>query len=199
MLSSKLLNLAAAALLGLLFLFYLRLLTADILFTRALRNKYPQTFNTTYRELQKAVVLNPLEPLYHRELASLLTEWAQEEVKQSSPASRQEGRALAEAAGLEAERALQLNPHNSLTYKALLKTEYELSRSFPSYESKVEELGESLLRLSPTEAHIRYSVALIYAGHGQKERALQLAKEALKLKYDYTEARQLKELLSENQ
>lgn len=200
MLSSKIPNLAAAFLLGLLFFLFLRMLAADVLFTAALRNKYAQTFNDTYRELQTAALLNPREPLYHRELASLLTGWAQEEIGQSAPAeSHQEARTLAEEAGLAAERAITLNPYNSLTYKALLKTGYELSRSFPSYEIKVEDLGETLLRLSPTEAHIRYSVALVYAGHQKKERALQLAAEALQLKPDYTEAQQLKELLSQNQ
>lgn len=196
---SKIVNFAAAALLGLFFFLFLRMLIADILFTDALRNKYAQTFSATYRELQKAVALNPLEPLYHRELALLLTEWAQEELSQSTPESRQEGRILAEEAGNEAAKALQLNPHNSLTYKALLRTEYELSRSFPSYESKVEALGEALLRLSPTEAHIRYSLALVYAGHNKKGKARQLVEEALKLKPDYAEAQQLQELLSKNQ
>lgn len=196
MLSAKILNLALAALLLLLFFLFLRLLAADVLFTRALRNKYYQPFDDTYRALQQAVTLNPREPLYHRELALLLTEWAQEELKQGSPAAFQRGQALAKQASGEAARALQLNPSNSLTYKALLKTEYELARSFPAYAPAVEELGEALLRLSPTEAHIRYSVALVYAGHGKKERARQLTAEALQLKPDYTEAQQLKELLS---
>lgn len=199
MLFSKILNLALAALLFLLLFLFLRILAADILFTRGLRNRYYQSFDDTSRELQKAVALNPLEPLYHRELASLLTEWAQEEIKQGSPEADQAGLTLAEEAGSEAERAITLNPYNSLTYKALLKTEYELSRSFPSYAPGVEELGEALLRLSPTEAHIRYSVALIYAGRNQKERAHQLVEEALNLKPDYAEARQLKGLLSKNQ
>jgi tetratricopeptide (TPR) repeat protein len=196
MLSSKILNFALAALLLLLFFLFLRLLAADVLLTHTLRNRYYQASDATYRALQKAVTLNPREPLYHRELALFLTEWAQEELKTGSPAAFQRGQALAAAAYREAVIAQQLNPANSLTYKALLKTEYELARSFPAYAPAVEELGEALLRLSPTEAHIRYSVALVYAGHGKKERALQLTTEALQLKPDYTEAQQLKELLS---
>lgn len=195
---SKIINLLIWLLLLLLAAVFLRLFLADLVFTRALRYKYYRSFDETYRSLRQSVALNPTEPLYRRELAALLSEWAQEETGQSSPEAGKTAGILAEEARREAARALQLNPYNSLTYKSLLKTADDLSRTFGgSYSAFAETVGEALLRLSPTEAHSRYSVALVYARRRQKEKAVKLAEEAILLKPDYKEARELKELLTD--
>lgn len=192
---SRVLNWGAGLTLFLLFLFFLRLAAAEVIFTTSLHRSYGQNTDETYRQLQQAVLLNPYEPLYHRELSAFLTDWAQEATAESTPSAA----AFATESWREASEALKLNPYNSLTYKALLKTLYDLARTFPSYQTKVEELGDNLLHLSPTEAHIRYSVALVYAAHGKKERARELIAETLRLKPDYEEAQRLEELLTRNE
>ncbi len=184
-----------AALIGIVLIFS-SLFFADTFYTKGLLLSRYGDFPDAYRAMRRATLFNPFEPAYHRDFAAMLAETVDENLTgKTDPKTEAEFLALAGEAGQEAALALKLNPYNSLTLKSLLKTYYLLSRHFTPYEKISESLGETLLLLSPTEAHVRYSVALIFAGHDKNERALQLTKEALQLKPDYNEARALQEML----
>lgn len=176
----------------------LSMFLADVFLTRALADRRFADYQAAERELFWATRLNPFEPLYHREYAALLADLSVKSLAvKEDPEMIKQARRLALTAEREAYRAIELNPRNSLTLKALLKTYYSLSLYYPAFEEITESLGQTLLILSPTEAHVRYSVALVLAGYEKKEQALKLVEEALRLKPDYPEALALKQTLLE--
>lgn len=177
-------------------LLFISFFYADTYYARGLALRRYGAYPEAYSSLRRATLLNSFEPAYHRDLAALLSDMVDQNLIESTDTAEEaEALALAEEAGREAALALKLNPYNSLTLKSLLKTYYTLSQHFQPYVELSENLGETLLLLSPTEAHVRYSVALIYAGHNKNKQALQLTEEALQLKPDYNEAQALKEML----
>lgn len=181
-----------------LFTILLSIFLADVLLTSGLRDRRLGDYQASERELFWATHLNPFEPRYHREYAALLADLSGKsfEVKGDSEMKKQ-AKTLALSAGQEAATAIELNPNNSLTLKALLKVYYSLSLSYPAFEPLTESLGQTLLLLSPTEAHVRYSFALVLSGYGKTEQAIKLVDEALGLKPDYPEALALKQTLLE--
>ncbi|MEK7610800.1 MAG: hypothetical protein AAB486_00310 [Patescibacteria group bacterium] len=176
---------------------FLSMFLADVFLTRALADRRIGDYQAAERELFWATRLNPFEPLYHREYAALLADLSIKSLAvKEDPEMIKQSQTLARNAGREAGRAIELNPRNSLTLKALLKTYYSLSLYYPAFEEITKSLGQTLLVLSPTEAHVRYSTALVFAGYGKGDQAIKLVDEALRLKPDYPEALSLKETLT---
>lgn len=195
---SRLLVVLVPALAVSFFTLLLSMFLADVFLTRGLADRRFGDYQAAERELFWATRLNPFEPLYHREYAALLTDLSVKSLAvKEDPEMAKQSQTLALSAGREAGRAIELNPNNSLTLKALLKIYYSLSLYYPAFEEITESLGQALLILSPTEAHVRYSTALVFAGYGKNDHAIKLVGEALQLKPDYPEAAALKQTLLE--
>lgn len=155
----------------------LNIFLADIFFTQ----------EQSIQNYTQAIKLNPKEPAYFRELATLLALTTLTETENQIN--------WAVEANTIAVKAYQLNPYNSLTLKALLYTYSQLGKVDVSYQEKNKTWVRELILLSPTEAQVYYSGALVYLRSGEVEEAKILNARALELKENYEKARELQELL----
>lgn len=156
-------------------LFTLNLFLADVSFNygeRARRYGLDEIAADYYRD---AINLNPREPRYHRELASVLVSLDK----------------IAEAE-VAAETAYDLNPHNSLTLRSLVST---YSQTHPR---RAEELAQEAIDQQPTNPELYYQQALILLQGERYEEAGLSLKKSLELKPDYQKARELLESFPQN-
>ncbi len=177
----------------------IRIFFADVSFARGYANKNREVDLSVLLDFREAIRLNPLEPAYHRELATALTAETIEVLSaQEMPETASRAAELAYLAREEAAAAYRLNPYNSLTLKSIFRTYSSLARYFPSFGELAEAVGRQLLFLAPTEPRSYYSLANYYAREGNEEEAVKLVKMALALKPDFNEAESLRKILEKD-
>lgn len=138
-------------------------------------------YEIAVEDYRKAISLNPREPRYHRELASVLAKLG-----------------VVEEAEREAEIAYNLNPKNSLTVRSLIATYNDLADSDPKYLLRAEELIAEAIAWQPTNPQLYYEQSLILFKAEKDEKALTALQKALELKPDYQTARGLLETFRQN-
>lgn len=157
-------------------LFTFNLFLADVSFNLGERANRFGLYETAVEYYQGAVSLNPREPRYHREMASVLASMDK-----------------LEEAEAEAETAYRLNPQNSLTLRSLILTYVRMSEAEKKYQARAEELAQEVVDQQPTNPQPYYQQALILLQTGKEEEAVSSLKKALELKPDYQKARELLE------
>lgn len=157
---------AVLALFGLATIKIINLFLSDISFTQAYYANLSGDYQGSIDKIQSAVKLNQHEPAYFRELADSYCE--QGETAECLKA---------------AEKALTLNPNNSLTLKALIKT---FLRTGLTQNALL--LCDHLIALSPTDPEGYYLKALTLNLKGENDLSKDVLKKALELKSDYPAA-----------
>lgn len=157
-------------------LFTTNLFLADVSFNLGEKARRYGLDETAVEYYQGAVSLNPREPRYHRELASVLSAMGK----------------FAEAER-EAEIAYQLNPRNSLTLRSLTSTYSQMSRKDQKYQGRAEDLAKEVIDQQPTNPQPYYQQALIFLAAEKNGEAAASLKKSLELKPDYQKARELLE------
>lgn len=152
------------------------LFLADVSFNSGERAQRYGLYETAVGYYNGAISLNPREPRYHRELASVLAKLG-----------------IVEEAEREAEIAYQLNPKNSLTVRSLISTYVDLSDIDPKYLTRAEELISETIAQQPTNPQLYYKQALILFESEKDEEAVESLQKGLELKPDYQKARELLE------
>lgn len=160
---------------------------ADLTFTQAVSLSKQGFLADADLKFAEAIRHNPFEPTYRRESAFNLV---QETI---GTENREEQKELIQQTLAQAEAAFRLNPKNSLTLKSLLRTYYALARIDPRFETQVQQFAEKVTKLAPTEPRAFYDAALIFSYLGQDETSLRYVEEALNLKPDYPEAKELRQ------
>lgn len=171
---------AAAILLGL-----YRFWKADTLYalgnrvSRAGQNAQAQTLDAA------AIALNPGEPVYHDDLASVLASLSisAAQDKNATLAADLAKRALAESSV-----AIATSPQNVNFWKTRTKLYY----TFSAFDSTLNAAAISSLEkagvLSPNDPKIYYNLAILYGRDGNNQKALELLKRAKTLKPNYRDA-----------
>lgn len=157
-------------------LFTINLFLADVSFNLGEGAKRYGLYETAAEYYQGAINLNPREPRYHRELASVLV-----------PMER-----LNEAE-TQAEIAYRLNPQNSLTLRSLISTYVRMSEADKKYQARAEQLAQEVIDQQPTNPQLYYQQALILLQAKKGEEAVSSLRKTLELKPDYQKARELLE------
>lgn len=159
----------------------INLFLADVSFDLGERAKRFGLYETAVEYYQGAINLNPREPRYHRELASVLASMDK-----------------LEEAEAEAEIAYRLNPRNSLTVRSLISTYVQMSKTDNKYQRRAEELAQEVIDQQPTNPQLYYQQALILLQAEKEEKAASSLKKALELKPDYRKAKELLESFEQN-
>jgi len=161
--------------------FILNLFRADVSFNAGEKFSRYGSDEVAAEYYQKAVSLNPREPRYHRELASVLAKLGK-----------------VEEAVKEAEVAYNLNPKNSLTVRSLISTYVKLAEVGPQHLSRAEELIAEAVSRQPTNPQLYYEQALILLKDGKDEEAVAALQKAVELKPDYQKVKELLETFPQN-
>ena len=154
---------------------------ADVSFTQGYGSSESGDILAAEPALKDAIRLNPWEPAYHKGLAYTYAQ---------KYAETEDGNDLSQALK-EAKIAYDLNPHNSLTLRSLIRVYYLLSKVNPQYKTDLEKLALEIIRLSPTEPRSYYDAALMFYYSGDSNGAKELNDEAIKLRPGYPEALEL--------
>ena len=138
--------------------------------------------------LEKAVLLNPKEALYHAYLAKtsakLAAVYSQTEASESAKISSQ----LADLAESEINRALTLNSAHLNFYKNRAEIYIFLSVLDPSLKQKAVDTLVYASKLAPTDAKILYNLSLLYEQEEEIEKAIKTLEKGIDLKPNYTKA-----------
>jgi Flp pilus assembly protein TadD len=156
--------------------FILNTFRADVAFNEGEKFSRYGLYEIATADYRKAIALNPREPRYHRELASVLA-------KQGD---------ITEAAH-EAEVAYNLNPQNSLTVRSLISTYVDLADFDSQCLTRAEELIAEAINQQPTNPQLFYEQALILLKAGRDEEAVAALEKSLELKPDYQKVKDLLE------
>lgn len=159
----------------------LNIFLADVSFSQGYGSSQNGDVEKADPALKDAVSLNPWEPAYHKELAYT---YAQKYVEGENEKDLN-------MAIKEARTAYDLNPHNSLTLRSLIRVYYLLSKVKPQYKTDLEKMALEIISLSPTEPRSYYDAALMFYYSGDKGPARELNSEAIKLRPGYPEALEL--------
>ena len=161
------------------FLFFiLRLWYSDYLFAQGRKQLQLEAPIEAMALFQKAVALNPGEPLFRNELAIAAS--------QAALAAPE----LAEFAIQQSDQALKISPYHLNYWKSRVKMFYYLGQVDKKY---YQQALESLLKaheMAPTDAKITYNLATLYDYLDEKEKAISAMQEAVTLKPNYTLAQQ---------
>lgn len=167
----------------LIFILFINTFLADVSFSQGLAESQRGNLPEAEVAFKESLFLNFWEPAYHKELSLV---YAQE-----ATLDEEGSRELTKRAATEARVSLELNRRNSLTLRSLIRTYYLLARLDQSYEKNLEDLGQSLLKLAPTDPQSHYEAALVYHSLEKDDQAQKRVAEALDLKPDYPEAVEL--------
>lgn len=134
--------------------------------------------------LQSAVNQSPQEALFYDELATSYSRVANALSEQDATTAAE----LADAAIKTSDQALLLNPRHLNFYKSRARIFINLSVFSPEYFQKAKETLLAAIVLSPTDAKLRYNLALVEAALGQTTEARQTLEETVIMKPNYAAA-----------
>lgn len=169
--------------------FVFRLYMADILITRA------KSLNSTSSLLvyTDAITTSPsANPFYLSEAAYAFAAYA---ISLKDPTSQ---KTFAASGADFANIAQRLSPKNILITRKLATTYILLSNTDANYQKTAQELGETIVKLAPTDPQSYLSLAKVQIALDQKSQAKTSVQKALELKPDYLEAQQLLNQLTTN-
>lgn len=164
-----------------------RLWYADFLFAKGTKYIKADSLLQAYTYFQKAVDLNPSEPLFHNELSdatSLLV--LNLDLGDEATAAAQ----MVQLAIQESDEALKISPYHLNYLKTRTKMFYNLATIDEKY---YQDALKTLLRaaeLAPTDPKITYNLGLLYYYLGQKNEAIKTIEKTLELKPNYDTAKQ---------
>ncbi len=163
----------------------IRLWQADVYFARGYNEARDQEFSASYNDLKEAISINANEPLYYDEFALPAAQLAVFffDQKESSLSARLEQEAI-----LASNIATSISPNNVNFWKTRTRIFYILSSISSQYLAEARLCLEKARSLSPTDPKISYNLALILAELEQKNEAIALLEETVKLKPDYKDA-----------
>lgn len=149
---------------------------ADTRFAKAQKLSQAGQYEAALDLLQLAVKAQPHQPLYQDALATA-------------------------AAGLNAtelaidfsNQAVTASPYNLNFWKNRTKMFYQLAKNDPQYQQAAINALLHASQLAPTDAKIRYNLAILYFATDQSEAAFKALQEALILKPNYQEAKEILE------
>lgn len=139
-----------------------------------------------YSQLQEAINLHPNEPYYHNEMAFSLAGLAILAEQENNASLSAE---LAELAISESDQALKISPYHLNFWKKRAKIFILLSSVDPKYQQNALDTLVQASGIAPTDAKIYYNLGLLYSYLDQKETAIKVLEETVKLKPNYVQAR----------
>ena len=154
----------------------------------------------SYTEAQKAINLNPNEPIYYAQFGNInalvavqliepqiakLPATASAELKQEAQAYLDQ---YTSAAIDNLNKAVTMNPYNINILKTKAKTELTLALLDPKYNQTALQTLLKITELSPTESSNYFNIGLLYLNLGNKDLAMLAFQKAVDLKPDYQAA-----------
>ncbi|MFZ2024789.1 MAG: O-antigen ligase family protein [Microgenomates group bacterium] len=174
-------SIAATAIIGFLVLTWI----ADKTFATGYRLAHQGQYASSYRPLQTAIALNPNEPLYHDEYASVLASLsvAAMDNQDATLASTLAAYALAEN-----NAAIAISPNNVNYWKSQTKIYYALTAFDETLVTAAIQALTKAERLSPADPKIAYNLAILSGRTNDADKAIHYLKHAIDLKPNYRDA-----------
>jgi tetratricopeptide (TPR) repeat protein len=158
---------------------------ADKNYTTGYNYNHAGQATRAFESLKNAVQLNSREPVYRDELAQNLASLA---VLANNQNEATLAASLTEGAIDEINRVLSGSPNNLNYYKSQTKIYYSLSQINPEYNQDALVSIQKAVSLAPTDAKIRYNLALLYGRNDENQKAIDTLLETIKLKPNYRDA-----------
>jgi tetratricopeptide (TPR) repeat protein len=175
----------------LLLMFYALLLTfkywqADRYYSTGEKLSNSGKNDQAFFSLQAAIKSRSGEPIYHDELALVSANLAVIAGKQNNATLSAQ---LTNFAIGESDKAIDVSPDNLNFWKNRTKVFYKMAESDTQYLAQAFESLLHASKLAPTDAKIKYNLALLYSAAGQNETAIKTLEETIILKPNYEDAR----------
>lgn len=152
---------------------------ADVDYTKANQFRAMGRFRESFVYFEEAIKYNPRIPHYHRDYAVSLVQLAAMETKKEN---------LLEKGREEVERALQLNPGNSITLRSALQTYQQMGNIDAKYRKRGIEIANQAVTTIPTDATLQVLKAKLLWENGNHRLGLEAMEKAVSLKPDHPEA-----------
>lgn len=159
---------------------------ADYYFARGKTNNSVGYYHLARDQLQKAVELRDFEPNYWDELAEANAKTA---VYLFEDGEDELSRKLALSSQAQAAKAISLSSYNVHIKRHIADYYISLSELDSSYLDKAQEILIEAIPLSPTDAKIKYNLALVFLKKGEVSEAEKYLQESILLKSNYKAAR----------
>lgn len=144
-------------------------------------------------DFNKAIRLMPAEPLFHDGLADTAAKIA---LVLSQQAATDSARQFQDLALAESALALKLSPVNLNFHKSRIRVLFFLAQIDPDFYPQALDAIRQAISLAPTDAKLRYNLAILEQELGQTATAKLTLQKTLELKPDYAAARQALEQLA---
>jgi tetratricopeptide (TPR) repeat protein len=135
--------------------------------------------------LQTAIIQSPQEALFYDELATTYSLVAATIQAEDATTAAE----IANAAIVTSDQALTLNPRHLNFYKSRARIFINLSILDPKYFEKAKETLDAAVLLAPTDAKLRYNLALVEQAMGRTDQARLVLEETVAMKTNYGAAR----------
>ncbi len=142
--------------------------------------------------LISAVQQRPREDIFKDELAVNVSTLALLYQQQNEATQAAQ---LAQQAKFLSDSVISRHPNNVVFWKSRTRIMYSLAQIDPSLYSYAIEAIDTASKLAPTDAKVLYNKALLYDQGGQREQALKLLTQTIKLKPNYRDALYAKALI----
>lgn len=163
----------------------------------------------SYDEAQKAIDLNPNEPIYYAQFGTInalvATQLIEPQIAKlpatASAQIKQEAQSYLDqytsAAVENIDKAATMNPYNINILKEKAKTELILANLDPKYTQDAINTLLKITEYSPTESTNYFNIGLLYLNQGNKDQAKLAFQKAVDLKPDYQQAKDYLNQLSQ--
>jgi tetratricopeptide (TPR) repeat protein len=158
---------------------------ADINYALGYNYQQITEFSQANPYLEKAVAMRGGEDLYKNELSVNLAALSIGFAQQKDVANTTK---FATRAKELSDQVSQRNPNNVVYWKARTRVMFSLAQLNPAFINDAIAAIEKAHQLATTDAKITYNQALIYDQAGQKDKAIAVIDETIKLKPNYREA-----------
>lgn len=137
-----------------------------------------------YQYLTSAVRLNPLEPVYHDERATIVSTIASALEESDATLSAE----LIPVAIEESDTALSISPNNVNFWKSRTKLLFAFSTFDDSYLPQAIAALEKAQVLAPADPKITYNLSILYGRMGQMDKGIEILQKTIVLKPNYRDA-----------
>lgn len=171
-----------------LFLFNLliKMYLADLDYAAGSNLAKNQKNKEAYLFLSSAIDKNPMEPIYHDEISTVLANLS---VSFATEKDEESAEKFASLALKESDIATTISPNNITFYKNKTKMYYTLSQIDQSFIARTIDSLNKASELAPTDPKIKYNLSLLYSKNNEIEKAVKIMEDAVALKPDYRETR----------